>query len=646
MGSRSVWTEEDIRGFFRQLPEQSRFLHAVKRLKARDEGGSVHRGLRSLGEDEVKILEKNGNVSSNWENIRVTPGFDCSLIHRSRLEGAVVIGDLSPERVFVAEDTALPGGIWNSVIIDSEIGGGCAVYDVTPLSSTIVEEGCGILDASIQGREGNFGNELVISPGAETGGRSLPVFADLHPRLLEFLLFLPKEDPRWVLYRREWEKIRDSLSFSKTIISRGARIFRGGAITASFLGEGVMVKGGAVIENSTLLSTADEPVLAGPGARIRNSLIQSGCEVTTQALVDDSLLFEHSTVERQGKVSLSVLSPNTGVGEGEVTASYLGPFVGFHHQSLLISALWPDGKGNVGAGANIGSNHTSRAPDQELFPGEGMFFGIGCCIKYPGDYRRAPYSIVVTGTTTLPQKVEFPFSLITPPSKYYEISPVFNRLIPGWGVLNNMYFLVRNEDKYRKRNRSRNFTWPVEIFREDIIRMVIDARRNLSSVPERKILYKIEDIPGLGKNFMLEEDRKNGLEAYDFCIDYYCCKEVRALLPETGHDAPAEAADVWDRLFAGRDKTKSGERAFLRELLIQRGWKEKGLSGVLQYYLHCLGIIRQRTEDSKRKDDLRGTRIQSEYMETHVAAGEDRIVSLCREKERDEQRALRGILAL
>src|SRR4029077_20042916 len=119
----------------------------------------------------------------------------------------------------------------------------------------------------------------------------------------------------------------------------------------------------------------------------------------------------------------------TCVAEGEVTASLVGPFVGFHHQALLIAALWPEGKGNVGYGANVGSNHTSKAPDQEFRAGEGLFLGLGVSIKFPSAFRRAPYSIIACGVNTLPQKVTFPFSLINAPSaRWPGISLAYNEI--------------------------------------------------------------------------------------------------------------------------------------------------------------------------------------------------------------------------
>src|SRR3712207_7220929 len=47
--------------------------------------------------------------------------------------------------------------------------------------------------------------------------------------------------------------------------------------------------------------------------------------------------------------------------------------------------------------AKAGSNHTSRAPDQEFRPGEGLFLGLGVNIKFPSDFRGSPYSVIACG---------------------------------------------------------------------------------------------------------------------------------------------------------------------------------------------------------------------------------------------------------
>lgn len=59
----------------------------------------------------------------------------------------------------------------------------------------------------------------------------------------------------------------------------------------------------------------------------------------------DCLLMEHAHVEQEGKANQVIACPDAGIATGECHHSLVGPFVGFHHQSLLIAALWPGGRG-------------------------------------------------------------------------------------------------------------------------------------------------------------------------------------------------------------------------------------------------------------------------------------------------------------
>jgi hypothetical protein len=93
---------------------------------------------------------------------------------------------------------------------------------------------------------------------------------------------------------------------------------------------------------------------------VKDSLVQWGCEVATTGIVLRSAMTEHSHVERQGRLSDSIVGPNTGLAQGEATACLLGPFVGFHHQALLIAAYWPEGKGNVSSGATTRRGRPAR----------------------------------------------------------------------------------------------------------------------------------------------------------------------------------------------------------------------------------------------------------------------------------------------
>jgi len=51
------------------------------------------------------------------------------------------------------------------------------------------------------------------------------------------------------------------------------------------------------------------------------------------------------------QVSHTIACPDSAIATGECHHSLVGPFVGFHHQSLLIAALWPRGRGRYGGGS-------------------------------------------------------------------------------------------------------------------------------------------------------------------------------------------------------------------------------------------------------------------------------------------------------
>jgi hypothetical protein len=405
------------------------------------------------------------------------------------------------------------------------------------------------------------------------------------------------------------------------VIGRAALVCHTPTVRNAYLGPHAVVEGATLVEDSTLLSAADEPVRVQSGACVTGSLLQWGSQVDTLALVDRAVLLEHARAERHGKVSGSLLGPNTVVAEGEVTACLLGPFVGFHHQALLIAALWPEGKGNVSHGCNAGSNHTTKAPDQEFWPGEGAFLGLGVNIKFPADFSRAPYTIIASGVTMLPQKLTFPFSLVnTPAARWPDISPAFNELIPAWLLTDNLFTLKRNEAKYRARNRARRTPFAFEVFRPDTVDLMRDACARLEAVPGSREVYTERDIPGTGKNYLREAVRRPAIAAYRF---HMRCYALLGLLGRVQAAVRAGQAAAVGRLLAAADDDPRWEHQwrllvdFLGVTDVREGLRE--LPDLLE---KVAGDV----ERSKAKDDERGPGIIDDYAETHVPAGCDAFV--------------------
>jgi hypothetical protein len=459
-----------------------------------------------------------------------------------------------------------------------------------------------------------YGNGVSIPVGVETGGREIALYSDLSMELAEYVLRHPADTAIQSAYREHLAEYLERIRFTWTIIDKHSRILDTKSITNTYIGPYSIILGADQIQNSSVFSTRDDPTLISNSSVVRNSIIQDGVEISDAAIIQNSMLFEHSHAEHHGKIIDSIIGPNSGVSKGEITSCLLGPFVGFHHQSLLIAAFWPGGRGNVGYGANVGSNHTSRMPDQECWPGEGMFFGLSCAIKYPANFSRAPYSIIAAGVTTLPQKLEFPFSLINEPVGYYlEVPPGFNNLIPAWGLYNNLYSLKRNEGKYRSRNKAKRNRFDLRLFRHDILEYMRQALEYLENVKERKTIYLPGDIPGIGKNMLTDENRLKAIDAYRFFIRY---------------------AEIHDRILKIRD---GGEFPQTPDETIR-------LKEDLQEYLNMLPRILEGTEKSRERDISRGAAIIPDYRDTHPSVDLDPFVLQVRDEIAQERRVTEELL--
>ncbi len=611
---------------FDDLLAKSEFLGLIRSFesppgKSRLFGARVRR----LKPEEIKTLKKQGNRSDDWKKIRVAPNFSPARVTGSTFIGSCVLGSFKEEATRAVEGVSLPSGIYDSMIADSEIGNGCLIQNVGMVSRMIVRNGSILFktgELSVSGECG-FGNGRPIPVGPETGGREVLSFAELTIPLAEAVAKRRSDAEfldRYAQFVGEYVKAC-TLPFG--VVERGAIVRYSGKIRNSYIGEAAVIDGAAWIENSTILSSPRETVRVATGAIVRNSCIQWGCEVTSGAIVDNSVLTEHSHAERQAKVAHSIIGPNSDIGEGEITSCLVGPFVASHHQSLLIAALWPEGKGNVAHGSNIGSNHTSRAPDREIWCGEGTFFGLGVNIKFPCDFSESPYSIIATGSDTLPpQRVEFPFSLIHhPPEWPVAAPPAYNEILPGWVLSDNMYMLKRNEGKYKKRNKAQRTVFVFDVFRPDTVGKMIRARNRLAAVDQVKPVYTGKDISGLGRNYLKEEKRLDAIETYGYFIEYYALCGLKSKIDGWILDVPP--ADI-ARLCG--EASDDAEWEFQRTILADEGYCERGVEENLLRLVAMQETIAQATEDSKQKDDDRGSKIITDYPDAHKPAAQDAFV--------------------
>ena len=453
----------------------SEFLHILRCVSY--DGGAVlalgGESTRALRDSEIDELVSDGNTAEDWRRVRVAETFQPGRVRHSEFFGCVTLGHFE-EPVEWAGGVVIPSGIYRSTVANCTIGHNALIRNVGLLASYVVDERAIVTDCGRVVCEGRttFGNGLDIPIGPQLGGRWLRAFSEITLDLAIALTSLRSGEIAG-LYA---EFLADYLRMAEStcgVIGAGSTITNIPSMRNVYVGESVEIDAATRVENSVLLSTPEEQVRIRDGASVCDSILQWGVEVRGPSVVERSVLLEHAVVDRFGIVSNSVIGPNSAVSGAEVTSSLVGPFVGCHHQALLIAARWPGGRGNMGYGASVGCNHTSRVPDQEAILGEGLFIGLGTKLQYPVNLLNSPYSVLATGLSLPPQKIAFPFSLIRPATVSIPgTAPGSNILVPGWMLSENLYAVQRCLLKFRTRDRSTRHVLEHEVFRAEVMTQV------------------------------------------------------------------------------------------------------------------------------------------------------------------------------
>jgi hypothetical protein len=521
---------EDLSAKLDKVLAASELVSGLRRLTQTDRRLLAGRPL-SYG--ERLCLESQGNICADWARVRIESDAGMETIRNNWFEGDVLIAGFHGEWRG-PDGRAWPAGMANCRVLDAVIGNAC-LYHIARLERQVIEDGAvlvglGEIDCPAPTLF-SLGN--AIHPGTEAGTRSVWIWDSL--TLDDCMAALSLTADAQQAFRQKLDAALNPLKSKFGYVGRGAAVLHARHVHSSWIGAGSLITGASLIREAAFLSTPEERCVAAEEAWIEHSLLQPGARVESSGKVSGSVLLEHSSVAWGGMVFQSVVGPNTQVNKGEMSTSIVGPFVGFHHQSLLISAIWPEGRGNIAYGANVGSNHTGKKPDQEIRPGEGNFFGLGCSIKFPANYEDSPYSIIATGVSALPQRLAFPFSLINQPlSSFPELGPAINEIVPGWMWSDNAYSLVRRSYKFEASNEARRHdfshdphsTWKTgffagRIFAASLARKCLKALQSLRAAPPDRPYYLDSEVPGLGKNFVRSKIRERAITAYEDYLVFF-----------------------------------------------------------------------------------------------------------------------------
>jgi hypothetical protein len=416
---------------------------------------------RRLRTDEVELLVQNNNTSDNWNEIFVTDPFDPKRIKNTAFFGLVRIGRIQ-NVLLEHHDLQVSVGITNSTIIACDIGDNAAIHHVRYLAHYIVGDQCMLLniDEMHTTNHAKFGNGII----KEGEHEDVRVWLELMNeagcrRVLPFDGIIPADAYLWAKYRDDIA-LQDKLltitqnSFDNHrgfygTVENQCVIKNSGILKDVKIGSHCYIKGANKLKNLTINSSEDEPTQIGEGVELVNGIIGYGCHIFYGSKAVRFILGNNSNLKYGARLIHSYLGDNSTISCCEVLNNLIFPAHEQHHNNSFLIASVVLGQSNIAAGATIGSNHNSRANDNEVQAGRGFWPGLCSSIKH--SCRFASFMLLSKADYPAEMDIPLPFSLLNNNTAKDELE-----VLPAFWWLYNMYALARNTWKFQNRDKRKN----------------------------------------------------------------------------------------------------------------------------------------------------------------------------------------------
>ena len=269
-----------------------------------------------------------------------------------------------------------------------------------------------------------------------------------------------------------WAKFRDDTALQKALISitqsgmdnrRGYYgttgnqcVIKNSLILKDVkIGSNAYIKGANKLKNLTINSSPEEPTQIGEGVELVNGIIGYGCHIFYGCKAVKFILGNNSNLKYGARLINSFLGDNSTISCCEVLNNLIFPAHEQHHNNSFLIASVVMGQSNIAAGATIGSNHNSRANDNEIQAGRGFWPGLCTSVKH--SCRFASFVLLSKSDYAAELDIPFPFSLVN-----NNISADQLEVMPAYWWMYNMYALARNSWKFKDRDKRQIKTQHIE----------------------------------------------------------------------------------------------------------------------------------------------------------------------------------------
>lgn len=407
---------------------------------------NTRKNSRQLTAGEIATLESQGCSADDWNNIAVADDFDATRCRNVRFSGQIYLGRF--RRTFTLEGgVPLASGISDATLHNVSVGNDVYIRDVANfIANYDIEDGAFIenVDRIVATGDSSFGIGTEVSVLNETGGREVPIYPRLSAQIA-YLIAMYRHNPQLIAAFRELIDAETAKARTpRGIIGRGARIVNSGTIRNVNIGAHATIHGAAKLNNGTIASSEDDPVVVGTNVMADNFILASGAHVEDSVVLLNTFIGQSTHLSHLFSAHDSLFFSNCACENGEAAAIFAGPYtVTMHKSSLLIAGMFSFL--NAGSGSNQSNHMYKLGPIHQGVVERGSKTTSDSYILWPA--RIGAFSLVMGRHVNHPDTSNLPFSYL-----------IENRgagyLVPGVNI--KSVGTIRDAQKWPKRDRRRD----------------------------------------------------------------------------------------------------------------------------------------------------------------------------------------------
>ena len=536
----------------------------------------------TLFDSEIKILQKNGCRSDDWNRIKAASGFDPAQCYNVTFSGDVTLGEFT--KTFTDESgVTIRCGISNAHIHNCSIGSNVLISNIGDyIANYNIGDDVVIKNSGKIHTEGKstFGNGTEVAVLNETGGRAVKIWDQLSAHLAYIIALYRHRDIAIKKIEEMVAEYSGSQISDRGIISSNTKILDCREIRNIKLGPYSRVEGAISMNEGSVNSCKEDPVFIGPGVIMEHFIVCSGSIVTESTLIDKCFVGQGCVLGKHYSAENSLFFANCAGFHGEACSIFAGPYTVTHHKStLLIAGIFSFM--NAGSGSNQSNHMYKLGPIHQGIMERGSKTTSDSYMLWPA--RIGPFTLVMGRHYKNMDTSSLPFSYLIESNDESVLVPGINLRSVG---------TIRDAQKWPKRDRRKD---PLKI---DQVNFNLLSPYTIRKMFEgRDLLLKIKSVAGpvsssYSYNNMVIKGPSldRGIEMYQKGIDKFL---GNSLIKRLENIRFKSNSDLQKRLEPEEKLRGNGEWVDLAGLIAPQRIVEKLLDDIESGKLDSLNLIEE-----------------------------------------------------